>query len=129
MNPLSNEWIDKAEGDYSTARREYRVRKKPNYDAVCFHAQQSSEKYLKAYLQEHDVQIPRTHSLIELLVLISRFDNTILFIQADINILEGYAVQYRYPGIKAEKSDAKIVILTVDIIRKFMRRKFGISEQ
>lgn len=108
MNPLSNEWIDKAEGDYSTARREYRVRKKPNYDAVCFHAQQSSEKYLKAYLQEHDVQIPRTHSLIELLVLISRFDNTILFIQADINILEGYAVQYRYPGIKQKNRMRKL---------------------
>jgi len=51
MNPLTLEWVDKAEGDLITARREYRARKSPNYDAVCFHAQQAAEKYLKAYLQ------------------------------------------------------------------------------
>lgn len=51
MNPLTLEWISKAEGDYSTAKREYRVRKDPNYDAVCFHAQQAAEKYIKGFLQ------------------------------------------------------------------------------
>lgn len=49
MNPLSIEWINKAEGDYATAKREFRVRKLPNYDAVCFHSQQSAEKYIKAF--------------------------------------------------------------------------------
>ena len=48
MKPLTREWVEKAEGNYATARRESRVRKKPNFDAVCFHAQQSAEKYLKA---------------------------------------------------------------------------------
>jgi HEPN domain-containing protein len=50
MKPLTREWIDKAEGDFATARREIRIRKAPNYDAVCFHAQQCVEKYLKARL-------------------------------------------------------------------------------
>ncbi|MDR3572998.1 MAG: hypothetical protein P4L50_04015 [Anaerolineaceae bacterium] len=40
MNPLTIEWIDKAEGDLLTAQREYRARNRPNYDAVCFHGQQ-----------------------------------------------------------------------------------------
>jgi HEPN domain-containing protein len=71
MNPLTLEWVDKAEGDYLTANREYRVRKAPNYDAVCFHAQQASEKYLKAVLQENAKSIPRIHSLAELLALVS----------------------------------------------------------
>lgn len=48
MPSLSQEWIQKAEGDYATAIREYRARKLPNYDAACFHAQQCVEKYLKA---------------------------------------------------------------------------------
>ena len=39
MNPLTVEWINKAEGDFRTTQREYRARKWPNYDAVCFHAQ------------------------------------------------------------------------------------------
>ena len=37
MNPLTLEWVEKAEGDFITAGREYRARKTPNYDAVCFH--------------------------------------------------------------------------------------------
>ena len=50
MKPITQEWIDKAEGDWATLMREYRARKNPNYDAVCFHAQQCAEKYLKARL-------------------------------------------------------------------------------
>ena len=50
MNELTVEWMEKAEGDYATAERELRARRRPNYDAVCFHAQQAAEKYLKAFL-------------------------------------------------------------------------------
>ena len=69
MNPLTLEWIIKAEGDFFTAGRELRARRHPNYDAVCFHAQQTAEKYLKAFLQEHDTPTPKTHDLIDLLLL------------------------------------------------------------
>lgn len=69
MNDLTAEWIAKAEGDYATAGRELRARRRPNYDAVCFHAQQTAEKYLKAFLQENGADFPKTHSLIELLQL------------------------------------------------------------
>lgn len=44
MNEILVEWIAKVEGDYNTARREIAVRRKPNYDGVCFHAHQSAEK-------------------------------------------------------------------------------------
>ena len=50
LKPATQEWIEKAEGDYRTALRERRVRRRPNHDAVCFHAQQCIEKYLKALL-------------------------------------------------------------------------------
>ena len=63
MNPLTFEWVEKAEGDFFTAMRELRARKSPNFDAVCFHAQQMAEEYLKAVLQEYVNLIPKTHSL------------------------------------------------------------------
>ena len=50
MNELVMEWVEKAEGDSRTAEREGTVGEGPNYDAVCFHAQQCAEKYLKAFL-------------------------------------------------------------------------------
>jgi HEPN domain-containing protein len=43
MTPLTQEWVDKAEGDFITATRELRARKSPNFDAACFHAQQCAE--------------------------------------------------------------------------------------
>jgi hypothetical protein len=52
MKPITSEWADKAEGGFATAQRELNVPDHPNYDAVCFHAQQCVEKYLKACLQE-----------------------------------------------------------------------------
>jgi len=67
MKPLTREWVEKAEGDFATARRELRARKDPNYDAACFHAQQCVEKYLKACLQEEDLSFGRIHNLSALL--------------------------------------------------------------
>lgn len=127
MNPLTFEWIDKAEGDFATASREMRVRKLPNYDAVCFHAQQTAEKYLKAVLQESRRPIPKTHSLVELLALIIEFEPVYLMLQPDLNLLEGYAVQYRYPGQAAEKLDARNALLAARRVRGFIRTKLRLN--
>lgn len=40
MKPITAEWVEKAEGDFATARRELEINVNPNFDAVCFHAQQ-----------------------------------------------------------------------------------------
>ncbi|MGW8256832.1 MAG: HEPN domain-containing protein [Thermoguttaceae bacterium] len=63
MNPLALQWIVKAEGDFTSAQREYRARKNPNYDSACFHAQQCVEKYLKAVLQDREIPFRKTHDL------------------------------------------------------------------
>lgn len=68
MKRATREWIDKAEGDYAVAGREFAAAT-PVFDAVCFHAQQCAEKYLKALLQEHSVEFPRTHDLVALVAL------------------------------------------------------------
>lgn len=67
MNELVREWIEKAEGDYHTALREFRARKFPNFDAAGFHAQQCVEKYLKAILQQNNIRFEKVHDLLALL--------------------------------------------------------------
>ena len=67
MKAETAEWIEKAEGDLRTARREFSVSDEPNYDAACFHAQQCAEKYLKARMIEVGVTFPRIHDLEALL--------------------------------------------------------------
>jgi HEPN domain-containing protein len=126
MNPLTLEWVNKAEGDLLTARREYRVRKSPNFDAVCFHTQQAAEKYVKAVLQERGIPIPRIHSLADLLALISKSDADFMLIQIDANVLESYAVQFRYPGLSADKAEAKAALTAAEHICTFVRIKLGL---
>ena len=126
MNPLTLEWIEKAEGDFFTATRELRVRIAPNFDAVCFHAQQMAEKYLKASLQEHANAIPRTHSLAELMALCMNIDPVYQMVQSELNILEGYAVQFRYPGQSADKLEAQSAVKAAKVVRNFFRLKLGL---
>ena len=127
MNLLTFEWITKADADLSTARREFRARKNPNYDAVCFHAQQAAEKYLKAVLQESGYPIPRLHSLLELLSLVLKIDASFTSLQADLQIMEGYAVQFRYPGLSADKDEAKAALRAAEKVIDFLRLKLSLT--
>ena len=69
MKTITLEWISKAEGDWNLAQREIRARKNPTSDAVCFHAQQCAQKYLKARLEEDGIAFSKTHNLVVLLAL------------------------------------------------------------
>jgi HEPN domain-containing protein len=127
MNPLSLEWIEKAEGDWFTAQREYRARNHPNYDAACFHAQQTAEKYLKAWLQESGKSIPRIHNLVELVSLCIEIDGTFTALEPELRGLDVYAVRTRYPGQSANKEEALEAINISKNIRIFIRKKLGLS--
>jgi HEPN domain-containing protein len=50
MNDTTREWFTKAEADCRTAERELAALEAPNFDAVCFHAQQCVEKTMKGIL-------------------------------------------------------------------------------
>ena len=127
MNPAVAEWVAKAEGDFITAGRELRARKAPNYDAVCFHAQQCAEKYLKAVLQEKGKRIPKIHFLLELLGLLLKFDTSFEFLKADLEVLEDYSVRFRYPGDFAVKGNAQAAYAAARTTRKFIRQKLGLK--
>jgi HEPN domain-containing protein len=127
MKDLTIEWVEKAEGDYATAGRELRARLRPNYDAACFHAQQTAEKYLKAFLHEHGVTFPKIHDLIELLELCLRLDPTFESQRDLLILLDRYAVRYRYPGESADKDEAQRTFQASTAVRQFAREKLNIS--
>ena len=129
MHTLTQEWVDKAEGDFRTASREARVRKAPNYDAVCFHCQQCAEKYLKAYLQEQDQRFFPVHDLTELLELCLPYDGTFELQRDLLKDLTAYAVDFRYPGEEATKEEARTTVKAMRIVRTFVRQKLGLNNQ
>lgn len=124
MKPLTREWIEKAEGDWSTARRELRVRASPNFDAVCFHAQQCAEKYLKALLQERAAPIPRTHNLEALARPLLSALPVLATLVPDLRTLGAYAVETRYPGRASDRAMAKDAFAHGTAIRSAIRKIF-----
>ncbi len=65
-------------------------------DTVCFHAQQSVEKSLKAILALHDIEYPRRHDLNELIELIRPLLPEIISYENRIMTLSPFAVEIRY---------------------------------
>jgi HEPN domain-containing protein len=127
MKLLTREWVDKAEGDFITARRELRARKAPNYDAACFHAQQCAEKYLKARLQEEGIAFSRTHDLATLLDLLLPVEPSWAVMRSDLDRLTSFAVEFRYPGTSADKAMARSAVAVCQDVRHRVRMSLGLA--
>jgi HEPN domain-containing protein len=123
MKPITQEWVDKAEGDFATAQRELQVKEKANYDAVCFHAQQCVEKYLKGYLQESSVNFDKTHELTVLLDSILPVEPAWESMRSMLKVLTGYAVEFRYPGESANQEEANQSLKDCMHIRQIVRER------
>lgn len=126
MKPQTAEWVEKAKGDWNAARQLNRVRKDPNYDGVCFHCQQSAEKYLKARLEEAGLAFARTHDLLVLHQLVLQAEPTWQWLQSPLISLNPHAVGYRYPGMTATKADAKAAIKDCQEVRRAVRTSLGL---
>lgn len=127
MKPTTQEWVSKAEGDWATMMREYGVEENPNYDAICFHAQQCAEKYLKARLHEADVSFRKTHDLLNLLDNVLKVEPNWTDLEEGLTELTIFAVAYRYPGFAATKEQTRKSVEHCRFIRKAVRQAFGLS--
>lgn len=121
MKATAREWIEKTEADFLSASREYRARKKPNFDAACFFAQQCIEKYLKGRLAEAGRPIPKTHDLSILLDAVLPFEPLWEATRPRLETLTSYAVLFRYPGDSANRSLAKTAIADARWARSMFR--------
>ena len=126
MNPLTLEWARKADGD-ATAARILTQSAAPVHDAICFHAQQCIEKYLKAWLQEANIAFRRTHDLEELLDLIVPTVPTWGKWQPDFLILTSHAVDFRYPGKSSSAADAEHALKVCEEVRNAIRAELKLT--
>jgi HEPN domain-containing protein len=127
MRDETSEWIDKAEGDMRTARREFAATEWPNYDAVCFHAQQCAEKYLKSAIIEFGLILSRTHDLEALLSQLLPLKPEWDILQQAARNLSSMAVEIRYPGITADDEDAEEALRSAEAIRIAIREALRIN--
>jgi HEPN domain-containing protein len=106
MNATVEEWLNKSGKDYATAGRELKATDNPNYDAVCFHAQQSIEKLMKAWLIDLGVAPTKTHDLAYLDQLLSKECPNWSWPLEELRFLTRAAVAFRYPGEAADWEEA-----------------------
>ena len=107
MNSAVREWIEKAEEDFHVAISLRRLRRYPAHNAVCFHAQQCAEKYLKAILEKQGIVIRKIHALPVLVDQCAEIHPLLTALRPDMVRLSVYAVEFRYPGESATVDDAK----------------------
>lgn len=125
MRRETEEWIAKADGDLRTARRELATPSEPNFDAVCFHAQQRAEKCLKARLVEAGIVYPRTHDLDLLLRLVQPIEPAWAGLRERLQRLTDMAVEVRYPGCAVTLQEASEALATADAVRAALRAGLG----
>lgn len=127
MKKITEEWISKAENDYLVAVREIEV-DPPVFDAVCFHSQQCIEKYMKAILQENEVEFEKIHDLDVLLQQCINFIPELENYRDDLIKLSIYAVDVRYPGYETSKEEAEKCVEIMKNLREVIRNYFKLYQ-
>lgn len=121
MLAITEEWIEKAEEDWSVAQFTLAATHLHAYNTICFHAQQCTEKYLKARLQEDAITPAKTHDLEKLLDLLLPTFPLWTALRPALAQLTDYAVDFRYPGETAELNEAQEAVKLCRDVRATVR--------
>lgn len=88
-------WFNKAKEDELSIKA---VLKEGHPSTGCFLAQQMAEKYLKGLMVFLDRNFPKVHDLLELETLLLDAYPDIKAIHPDLELLNRYYIETRYPG-------------------------------
>ncbi len=116
----AQEWQRLAEMDLRSAEYLLNMYHVP-VEIICYHCQQSAEKYLKGYLVLHGINPPKIHDLDELRKLCMKWSDTFKDIADQCSDLTVYGVQPRYPmELMLEEQDMWQALNSAKAIRDFI---------
>ena len=121
INPLTLEEIRAAAEDWATVQVLQQALRRDVYHSICFHAQQCVEKYLKAWLQEANLRVPRTHDLNALLDFIVPMHPEWRKWHTDFDTFEPYAVDVRYGKHLATAAEVENAVRVCGEVRSAIR--------
>ena len=122
VNIVVREWVTKAESDLRAAAYLLEPREDRPTDAVCFHAQQCVEKYIKALLVLRSTDFPKTHDIGKLTGLLPAILQPRLTPEEQRR-LTGYAAAARYPGSsEIASAEARRAVALARRVRREIRR-------
>lgn len=119
---VAHEWVTKAESDLRAAIYLLEPRAEQPTEAVCFHAQQCAEKYVKALLVFRGIDFPKTHDLEKLAALLPASLRPRLTPEEERRFI-GYATAARYPGSgEIPLAEARRAVALARRVRREIRR-------
>lgn len=119
--PIATEWATKADNDLRAATFLLTLKRRCPVDAVCFHAQQCVEKYLKALLISCGIEFQKTH---DIEILMSLLPDAISFSVSprEREMLTDFATTTRYPGnFEISIKDAQVALKIAQRVRRQAR--------
>ncbi|MDR0442238.1 MAG: HEPN domain-containing protein [Treponema sp.] len=121
---IVKQWIELADKDLALARHTAKTMWPIPHEIVCFHCQQFTEKYLKAFLVSKGQEPPYIHDLAKLASLCEAENQEFGQIKQKCIILTEYGVQPRYPGgMQIIEEDMVRALHFAEDINNFMREK------
>jgi len=126
LKKATMDWIKRAETDIRSATK-LAAGPDPLEDAACFHAQQATEKYLKALLQQNGIRFKRTHDLGPLCDSAAAVVPALGDRRPDLEWLSPFAVSTRYPNAAEVAPDADRAIAIATEMRSSIRAALGLN--
>ena len=119
-NSMILEWFRFADTDLNVANHMLSMHPQP-LEAICYHCQQSAEKYLKGYLIFRGIlNPPKIHNLDTLCDMCEPYDTRFEELQKFCETLTIYGVQPRYPHeLFIEESDMQKALEYAHQIQNF----------
>ena len=124
-NSIYSEWFEFAKRDLESAK--FLINMHPAaIEIICYHCEQSAEKYLKGYLIKNSNKVERTHDLVLLNNKCKAIDSSFGIIEDECIELVPYGVQVRYPyQLEVIEDDMISAINCAEKIESFIRGKIG----
>ncbi|MGL4671068.1 HEPN domain-containing protein [Cetobacterium sp.] len=120
---IALEWFKFANEDLSSAQ--FLLNKVPTpLEIICYHCQQSAEKYLKGFLLLNGEKLQRTHDLIFLNNICKKYSSEFENIEDDCLELIDYGVEVRYPmNIQLNDYDVKNALKSAEKIKQLIMER------
>ena len=120
---ILQQWLDKGKDDLRSAEYLSTMHHPTPDEIICFHCQQSAEKYLKAFIFSNDIEPEKTHDLEYLLEICKRYNAEFSVLSSNAYILKRYGVMPRYPNeLEITNEDMKNAIGYAKIVQKFVMK-------
>lgn len=120
---VAKEWFQFAKLDLESAKFLTNMHPIP-IEIICYHCEQSAEKYIKGYMALNGQSIAKTHDLVILNKSCKKYSSDFSDIDDECIELVAYGVQVRYPyELEVNIQDMKTAIVCAEKIQKLIEDK------